>query len=188
MNRLVAILIFALFSSGCARYSMERQLEKVMGSEVRFTDRLERISADSTEQPAGPMKPIKLLQYSNSDECLPCAIAKLGDRLRFQGLLDEDSDFELLVVHSYPAEQYAAEREKIMGIGEDWSVYFDPDYQFYDRNREILEHDYCHTLLLDRNNRVVMIGNPIASVTMWDLFKKIMENLQAHDGVYVPEK
>lgn len=93
-----------------------------------------------------------------------------------------------MIVHSFPADRYAAEREKIMGVGEDWSVYFDSDYRFFDQNREILEHEYCHTLLLDRNNRVVMIGNPIASVAMWDLFKKIMDNLQAHDGEYVPEK
>ena len=188
MNRLVAILIFTLFSCGCARHSMERDLEKVMGSEIRFPARLERMTGDSAAASSRPMKPIKLLQYSNSEECLPCAIAKLSDRLRFQGLLDKDSDFELMIVHSFPADRYAAEQEKIMGVGEDWSVYFDSDYRFFDQNREILEHEYCHTLLLDRNNRVVMIGNPIASVAMWDLFKKIMDNLQAHDGEYVPEK
>ncbi len=45
-----------------------------------------------------------------------------------------------------------------------------------------------HTLLLDKDNRVVLVGNPLASDAMWTLFKSTLDNMLAHDGVYVPEK
>jgi len=41
--------------------------------------------------------------------------------------------------------------------------------------------------LLDRNNRIVLIGNPLNGDAMWELFKSTLENMLAHDGEYVPE-
>lgn len=43
-------------------------------------------------------------------------------------------------------------------------------------------------LLLDRNNRVVLVGNPLINDAMRALFKATLDNMLAHDGVYVPDE
>ena len=37
------------------------------------------------------------------------------------------------------------------------------------------------------NNRVVLVGNPLASDAMWSLFRKTLDNMLANDGLYIPE-
>ena len=50
-----------------------------------------------------------------------------------------------------------------------------------------LNNSSLHTFLLDKNNRIVLIGNPLNGDAMWNLFKSTLENMLAHDGEYVPE-
>ena len=51
----------------------------------------------------------------------------------------------------------------------------------------ILADPRFQSFLLDRNNRIVLIGNPLNGDAMWELFKSTLENMLAHDGEYVPE-
>lgn len=42
---------------------------------------------------------------------------------------------------------------------------------------------------MDKNDEIVLVGDPVASDAMWNLFKATLDNnMLAHDGVYVPDE
>lgn len=50
-------------------------------------------------------------------------------------------------------------------------VYFDIENKIGKLNRFSSERNF-HSFLLDKDNQVVLIGNPIVNIQLWDLFKK----------------
>lgn len=66
-------------------------------------------------------------------------------------------------------------------------VFIDRTNEFIRRNDPILADTRFQSFLLDRNNRIVLIGNPLNGDAMWNLFESTLENMLAHDGEYVPE-
>ena len=68
-----------------------------------------------------------------------------------------------------------------------YPVYVDKENLFQTSNPSIPDDSRYHTFLLDRNNRVVLVGNPLASNAMRSLFRKTLDNMLANDGLYIPE-
>ena len=188
MNKqlLVVILFVITMLEGCSNFSIKRQLQEIIGTEVIFPSTLEPITRNSVMQ-NHEMKPIKLLLYNKSENCLSCAIAKLGQRLEIQGLLHEKSMFEFSIIHAFSSRQYDVEKKQVENLKCNWNIYLDSDYSFLNANPKILENEIYHIMLLDRYNRIVLVGNPMANASMWNLFKSTLENMLTHDGEYGPE-
>ncbi len=45
-----------------------------------------------------------------------------------------------------------------------------------------------HTFLLDKDNRVVLVGSPIGNPKMWELYKSTIARLAAHGGTLPDEQ
>ena len=56
-------------------------------------------------------------------------------------------------------------------------IYIDSTCNFLKYNPHIPSKSQYHSFLLDRNNDVVLV-----------VFRKTLDNMLAHDGVYVPDK
>ena len=74
----------------------------------------------------------------------------------------------------------------ISGINNFPAGYIDKKNEFCSINSNILKSNYS-TFLVDKNNRVVLVGNPLSSDAMWSLFRKTLDNMLANDGLYVPQ-
>ena len=55
----------------------------------------------------------------------------------------------------------------------DYPVIFDPDDQFRKKNN-LNENNIFHTMLVDANNKVIIIGNPVNNVKMQNLYREII--------------
>ena len=56
------------------------------------------------------------------------------------------------------------------------------------RNNPFLKYHHRYQgFLLDKNDKIVLVGNPIGSDAMWSLFRKTLDNMLANDGLYIPE-
>ena len=68
-------------------------------------------------------------------------------------------------------------------------VFIDKNGYFNKYNNKLSNLDSrYHSLLLDRNNRIVLVGDPTSSSTMWNLFKRTLDNMIANNGIYIPDK
>lgn len=59
----------------------------------------------------------------------------------------------------------------------------DPDRLFLRKNKLKLDDKIFHTFLLDRENRVVLVGSPIGNPRMWELYKTTIARLVENGGV-----
>lgn len=180
--------IISIELTNCSRANTQQELHKFINSTINIPniDVVQNgILMDSLQHALPPN--IKLINYyTPAKGCVSCWISHLYDiDLYLEDkineyftpvviiLIDENNEDEVLSQlkrqpHCYP-------------------IYIDKNKQF-ERKNTTLPSDYkFHTFLVDRNNKVVLIGNPLNGDAMWNLFKSTLENMLAHDGEYVPE-
>lgn len=63
-----------------------------------------------------------------------------------------------------------------------YSVFYDLKGNFEKLNKLPWDPIY-HTFLLDKNNKVILVGSPIHNDKMWNLYKKTINTLIANNGV-----
>ena len=97
-----------------------------------------------------------------------------------------DTLFSPIIIFSLN-NQYYSFTSNLQSHGIDFPVVIDKYNDFRSINHSIPADSRYHTFLLDRNNRVVLVGNPLASNAMRSLFRKTLDNMLANDGLYIPE-
>jgi len=65
----------------------------------------------------------------------------------------------------------------------EWPVFIDSSQEFIALNPELPEIKHLHTFLLDQNNRVVLIGEPLHNPELWRLYVSTIMELINNDGV-----
>ena len=65
----------------------------------------------------------------------------------------------------------------------DLPVFYDPDGAFERANPQLPANPLFHTFLLDRDNRVVLVGSPIGNPKMWELCKSTIDRLIENGGI-----
>ena len=68
-----------------------------------------------------------------------------------------------------------------------YPIYIDRSNSIRRNNPFLKYHHRYQGFLLDKNDKIVLVGNPIGSDAMWSLFRKTLDNMLANDGLYIPE-
>ena len=173
------VSLFICFLSGCLSFAtscqsgrVKSKLENFIGCKIMMP---ESFRIDTSAH-------INLIAYYAPENCISCKIKGL---YRWDELLlaaDSLSDFNITFIFQTDTLQ----NHDIESL--DYPVILDSNAYFISANPSIPTDSRYHTFLLDRNNRVVLVGNPLSSDAMWSLFRKTLDNMLAHDGVYVPDK
>lgn len=132
--------------------------------------------------------PIKLIFYFSPERCTSCTVDRLGDYESIFNLTVEDAFSPIIIFSSKNALEYKVLITELQIRSLPYPVYIDKQNIFQQLNSQLPKDTRYHSFLLDKNNRVVLVGNPLASDAMWSLFRSTLDNMLAHDGVYVPEK
>ena len=69
----------------------------------------------------------------------------------------------------------------------DYPVFIDQYATFVHQNPNLPKNQQLHSFLLDKNNRVVLVGNPLYNPALWALYKRTIQEMIDNDGV-LPEK
>jgi len=67
-------------------------------------------------------------------------------------------------------------------------MYIDDRHLFPAANPGIPTDIRFHVFLLDKNNRVTLIGSPLHNESLWNLYKQTIDTLLANGGVMPDEK
>lgn len=128
----------------------------------------------------------KLVIYYSRKGCNDCNISHIHD---FQKLfeLKTASEFSIFIIVS-PKDLYDSSIAQIKHQRHPFAVYIDKHDEFISLNHVMPDDSTYHSFLVDKNNKVVLVGNPLSSEAMWNLFLATLDNMLAHDGIYVPEK
>ena len=192
MYRKVLLLCLVAFVASCSQWRMKNEIESFSKESICLPADLEIVQdgvvlPDSLSQTL--TDPIKLILYFAADRCTSCVIGRLHDYEKIFRLRMENQ-FSPTIIFSPKDEprEYKALIADLKFQSLPYPIYIDKHSEFQQLNPKFPEDTRYHTFLLDKNNRVVLVGNPLASDAMWSLFKSTLDNMLAHGGVYVPEK
>ncbi len=189
-QKIIILLLVVFNTTSCTQWRIKKQLESFCKETIyipsEFDILQDGVLLDSLQQPLTDK--IKFILYFSADRCTSCTIGKLSDyekivKLKIKGL------FSPIIIFS-PKEDAWEYKTLITDLKVQslpYPIYIDRHNKFQQQNPKLPEDTRYHTFLLDKNNRVVLVGNPLASDAMWTLFKSTLDNMLAHDGVYVPE-
>ena len=167
-------LCLLLCCLSCERFRQERKatemVRKWVGKEIVFPDSLPvKIQGRDTLCPDWSDQPYKIVVYIDSAECTDC-------NLRFyewSKLIRETQEARLPVAFIFIAhmKDYAeleilAKRDRFT-----YPIWYDRHHEFGKRNHLPDDPKY-QTLLLDEQNRVVLIGRPQRNPSLWQVYKK----------------
>lgn len=118
----------------------------------------------------------KLVVYFNGNGCTPCALKELRHwkpiTERIALLNKEGSDTQaIFILHAEPDDKIIT--DAILEQGFVHSIMYDPKGEF-ERFNLLPENSLMHTFILDRENKVKHVGNPLLRQKGWDIFEHVL--------------
>lgn len=173
---------------GCSRWRVHKEIEMFTKTAIRIPDDMDVIQnglLDSCVRPL-PYK-IKLIVYYTSKGCSSCNIGHLGDLEEFFNLKHGDS-YSPVVIFAPEAQKYHELVHSLKLQAYPFPIYIDKNGSFERLNTNLPADTRYHTFLVDKNDYITLVGNPIWNEAIRILFFSTLDNMLSHDGVYVPEK
>lgn len=179
MKNLVACF-FAMMLLSCSLQDRKiNALHDLYGQQISFPDSMLIASNGKLEKLQYRHDRPSVLCWLDSSVCNPCAVKGLymWDDLINIGRSDSMS-FDVVFVFTPKHDNRDVILEEIMkrpafnGI-----IMIDDDYSFINRNQNVYKKiEYFNTYLIDSEDTVKIVGNPIRNDSMWDLYLKTLKN------------
>lgn len=186
MNRkAIPYFFISLFMiTACNRDNQKAEAQKIVkewtGKTLEIPEGIDSYFMNKDSLVSQSIAPYKIFVYTDSTGCTSCTLnlgmwkkyineadSLLGDKLDFLFYFQPKNEKEL---------QYLIKRDNFEHV-----VYMDRDAKLLKLNSFPSEMKY-QSFLLDRNNKVISIGNPTLNPKIWELYKQIILNEKEDDS------
>ena len=170
MNRKLIIPFILLMFYSCKNAPHEvilSQVQELYGRNIVFTHN-DHYVLNGRDTIIKQTNDYKIVMYSDSLGCQECEL-KLGDwRLKIKELklLGKAVDFIFIIQSSdYSSFEHMASENL-----PDFPFIYDKEGKFFKQNKLFSDKRY-NTFLLDKDNRIILVGNPTNGDKIWELYK-----------------
>jgi hypothetical protein len=191
--RIIKLIIYCLvnivmLSCGNSerRKEIQNELEYFLNSKIIIPEDLTTFytNANNLWINTIPQTNVKMIVYHDSLSCTPCNVSHLVDWKDIV-IYMEKINYRCLPVFIFtPSEASKHELfellEKMKQL--EYYVLIDECSSFINQNHHLSQNTMFHTFLLDKNNKVVLAGNPLYNKKLWDLYKETIKELIDNDG------
>ena len=118
------------------------------------------------------LRPLKMVVYINQDGCQSCKLRSLLPIYMY--ILENQYRENFGVVIILNTQEIEVAEFTLKEIGFCKTVFFDPDACFERLNPHLPANEQLHTFLLNNNNKVILVGNPVHNERLNDLYIKEM--------------
>ena len=173
---LICMLIISFLSCDRRKKEINEQVNKLYSSviDVPYSE-MEALVVDSAHLP--PKADYQILVYVDSTECTPCYASHHGE---WEGILKKSRKFAPSITLSIIIESKDISmdvKQKFMASDFDKTILIDKTGVFRKNNPVFPESNIMHVLLLDKNNKVVLVGNPLNNEKIKELlYSKLRES------------
>lgn len=175
---IISLVTLVLFY-GCST-STNRQLRRFIGDSISLDFEPKEIVAGFESGLVAIEGNIpKLIVYIDSTECSTCRISRLQEYndIFYRSL--RDRNFKILVIFAPKKSEIQTVKMLMEYYAFPHSVYIDENNEFYNQNKAIIPEDkILHTFLVDKNNNVVLAGDPINNDQLTNLYFKEINQLE----------
>lgn len=174
--RFMYVLLSILFM-GCNSTKMKENIQQLQATAISFPRQgMITMRGRDTLIPKFMQSELKLIVYTDSVECSSCVVSKMylwnsfieyaksyGGRLKYYYILS-------------PRKQDVNKvRIALAGTILEYPVIIDSLGEFEKLNPHLPKDRLLHTFLLDENNNVILVGNPLLNKKIKEMFYKIVE-------------
>ena len=186
-SNVIGILSIVILLYSCGHSGEHKVLSNIVGNTILLpcnnmlcavNGRI--IESDSLYTPKPEL--IKFVIYFSETDCTSCAIKNLNiwqdivNDLKNRGV-----DFIFIFANTYNTEEVLIESK----LNLDHHIYLDQYNMFNKQNYTLLNSSKYNVFLLDRNNKIILLGNPIYNPDLKSLYMNTINNMLAHGGIYV---
>ena len=175
------ILSFALILGSCRDRAEEVQEKVLMMKSVPIHLPLDEMSCwinDSilTNRPREE-SPIKLVVYIDSPTCTECTMNSLYSWYDYTNLEKKNKDILSIyfIISSEQEERVIASYFRYTGLNH--PIYIDKDNIFKTSNPSVPEEEVYHTFLLNQDDSVILVGNPLKNTQIKNLYEETLEQI-----------
>lgn len=175
----IFFFIMLLGGVACSNSPATQQIKKLIGQEIRFDDNFELIHGDNDHTTKNPLdSDIKIVTYIDSASCTKCALQIL--LLWNRRLIEVQNDVGFVAVIFPTKKQIIKTALNEMGIS--YPLMYDTNKNFISQNKlNVLARN--RSFLLDKNNRIVIVGEPIMNDKLWQLYISCIKQMRDNDGL-----
>lgn len=116
----------------------------------------------------------KLIVFVDSTECSKCRIDKLIHYSELFTLSEETDAFKVMILLSTPKSEYREIYEHLLYSESRYPIYMDDDNAFRRINPSIPDKLTFHTVTVNENNEIILVGDPVYNEKIMDLFNKTL--------------
>ena len=174
--KLLITIIFGVLLWGCAN-SRESYIKRMIGSELIINVDSMFIGDNSRSYINDLDKQLKIVVYSDSSNCNACDIQFPLWRIRYRELSRENDTGLIFIINT----------KDISDMELNANVVKAPGLRLYDsqgvfkKNNRLFDHREFHVFLLDQDNKIILIGNPLTNHNLYALYKRAIE-MQTNNG------
>lgn len=177
--RLFIYLFFILLLVACKQNSQEKEiLKKLLGKEIKFSDKVQILGTKDSVLQDFLEKDIKILVYTDTLGCTPCKF-KVNTWLYYIDQLKEYSNVAFLFYFS----QRSIMLEKEFRIYDFKTPIILDSLDSLNKMNNLSYGQRYQTFLLDKQNKIVLVGSPVDSPNIWKLYKTAIDKMIANGGI-----
>lgn len=184
-NLLIVIAALAIISCSSNK---QHELLRLYSCPIKFPSKA-RITINSRDTVISNFhdSKIKVVVYADATTCASCEIKHLE---LWKPYIDSAKRVEFLSYYFILApdkKDSISVMATLKAFPLDYPITLDYGQEFQQLNDNLPQDKNFHSLILDKNNMVVLAGNPIHNLAIRNLFHKTLDNMARNDGVYIPD-
>lgn len=175
MKRITLILLFLTLLSCGGNRDIKKELTLFSSRPVVIPTDLEVLynGKDTIAQDAWKSSEMKLVIYTDSVSCGSCYVKKM---YLWQPFIEYSKAFEsklsFCFIFTPPPKGYNSLQAALLNSHIDYPVLIDRKGDFERLNTHLPKNKDLHTFLLDQDNNVILVGNPLFNKNIEQLFYK----------------
>ncbi|MCL2502971.1 MAG: hypothetical protein FWE99_07560 [Bacteroidales bacterium] len=187
MRIVYTLPVLLLFS--CSGNRLTKSVEQFMGQQIVLSADWNAVYKGRDTVLTGFIEaPVKLVVWYDSLGCGSCEVGKMHEWNKITAYADSLAPWFSIVYLFTPRRADLRSVDRAVKIDKfDYPVFIDKDATFIQQNPKLPKNRQLHSFLLDKNNRVVMVGNPLHNPTLWALYKTTIQKMMNNNGV-LPEQ
>lgn len=175
MKYLITLLVLILYSCNDNKNEIKRELDFLNSKPVVISKNIQITNngQDTTINDFLDSK-VKMVIYTNSESCNGCALSKLhmwNDIIKYS----EPFDGALKCYFIFNPPKGESIRFSLKSSMLDYPVLLDSLGEFERLNPHLPKNRAMHTFLLDENNNVILVGNPLTNKQIEKMFYEEVE-------------
>ena len=181
----ITICTILLLILSCSGNKLVRSVEKFLGQQISLSSDWnaivrgrDAVLADFTSAP------VKLVIWYDSRSCTSCEVSNMYEWEDITAYANSLAEWLSIIYLFTPKEvDLYVTSITLKGTKFDYPVFIDQNGTFVKQNPKLPKNRQLHSFLLDKNNRVVMVGNPLHNPTLWALYKSTIQKMIDNGGV-----